>query len=222
MVRVELLVDAANVIGSRPDGWWRDRPGAAARLLSTLAAALRSGALTGPVVVVLEGAARAGAPVGEFPVAAGAASSATGASATGASATGTPAGSDADGPPAETAAGSATGSAADAQPANPATGPAADAQPANPATGPAADGQPANPATGPAVDGPRGGVASDGPVLRVVHASRDGDSAIVDEVTALVAAGGSPRVVTADRGLRDRVLAVGGTVVGLSWLLDRL
>lgn len=26
------VVDAANVIGSRPDGWWRDRPGAAARL----------------------------------------------------------------------------------------------------------------------------------------------------------------------------------------------
>ncbi len=26
---VSLLVDAANVVGSRPDGWWRDRPGAA-------------------------------------------------------------------------------------------------------------------------------------------------------------------------------------------------
>lgn len=26
------VVDAANVTGSRPDGWWRDRPGAAARL----------------------------------------------------------------------------------------------------------------------------------------------------------------------------------------------
>ncbi|MDT7610941.1 MAG: hypothetical protein QOG96_5444, partial [Pseudonocardiales bacterium] len=66
---MELVVDAANVIGSRPDGWWRDRPGAAARLVSALAAALRSGALTGPVVVILEGAARAGAPAGEFPVA---------------------------------------------------------------------------------------------------------------------------------------------------------
>lgn len=31
-----LLVDAANVVGSRPDGWWRDRPGAAARLLEAL------------------------------------------------------------------------------------------------------------------------------------------------------------------------------------------
>ena len=27
-----LVVDAANVVGSRPDGWWRDRPGAARRL----------------------------------------------------------------------------------------------------------------------------------------------------------------------------------------------
>jgi len=30
------LVDASNVIGSRPDGWWRDREGAALRLLDAL------------------------------------------------------------------------------------------------------------------------------------------------------------------------------------------
>ena len=30
------LVDASNVIGSRPDGWWRDREGAALRLLEAL------------------------------------------------------------------------------------------------------------------------------------------------------------------------------------------
>ena len=30
------IVDAMNVIGSRPDGWWRDRPGAIARLLERL------------------------------------------------------------------------------------------------------------------------------------------------------------------------------------------
>ena len=30
------LVDASNVIGSRPDGWWRDRDGAAERLISAL------------------------------------------------------------------------------------------------------------------------------------------------------------------------------------------
>ena len=56
-----LLVDAANVVGSRPDGWWRDRAGAAGRLVDRLRAAVALGALTPPVVVVLEGAARPGA-----------------------------------------------------------------------------------------------------------------------------------------------------------------
>lgn len=32
-----LLVDVANVVGSRPDGWWRDRAGATTRLLHRLA-----------------------------------------------------------------------------------------------------------------------------------------------------------------------------------------
>jgi len=31
-----LIVDGNNVIGSRPDGWWRDRAGAAARLVAEL------------------------------------------------------------------------------------------------------------------------------------------------------------------------------------------
>ena len=31
------MVDVANVMGSRPDGWWRDRAGAATRLLASLA-----------------------------------------------------------------------------------------------------------------------------------------------------------------------------------------
>ena len=31
-----LIVDAANVVGSWPDGWWRDRHGAAARLRDSL------------------------------------------------------------------------------------------------------------------------------------------------------------------------------------------
>ena len=33
-----LIVDGMNVIGSRPDGWWRDRDGAARRLLRRLQA----------------------------------------------------------------------------------------------------------------------------------------------------------------------------------------
>lgn len=57
-----LLVDAANVVGSRPDGWWRDRAGAAARLCAQVQDAVRAGRLEAPVVAVLEGVARRGAP----------------------------------------------------------------------------------------------------------------------------------------------------------------
>ncbi len=58
-----LLVDAANVVGSRPDGWWRDRAAAAARLVARIAARLeRCEDSAGHVVVVLEGLARQGAP----------------------------------------------------------------------------------------------------------------------------------------------------------------
>ena len=32
------MVDGANVVGSRPDGWWKDRAGAAARLHDRLVA----------------------------------------------------------------------------------------------------------------------------------------------------------------------------------------
>ncbi len=37
MTGVTLVVDVANVVGSRPDGWWRDRIGATSRLLDRLA-----------------------------------------------------------------------------------------------------------------------------------------------------------------------------------------
>ncbi|CAL9401610.1 NTP pyrophosphohydrolase [Streptomyces sp. DH-12] len=54
-----VIVDAANVVGSVPDGWWRDRRGAAERLRDRLAADGLPG-LPGPVeiVLVVEGAAR--------------------------------------------------------------------------------------------------------------------------------------------------------------------
>jgi hypothetical protein len=61
-----LLVDAANVVGSRPDGWWRDRAGATARLLARLDR-LPGRSMAGPdgeelscggVVAVVEGRAR--------------------------------------------------------------------------------------------------------------------------------------------------------------------
>lgn len=62
-----VVVDVANVLGSRPDGWWRDRAAAAGRLLERLAS-LPGSEVAGPngdaivldrLVAVVEGAARA-------------------------------------------------------------------------------------------------------------------------------------------------------------------
>ena len=56
-----LLIDAANVIGSRPTGWWRDRPGAARAFTDRVRATVRAGVLQPPVTIVLEGQSRKGA-----------------------------------------------------------------------------------------------------------------------------------------------------------------
>ena len=68
-----LLVDVANTLGARPDGWWRDRAGATARLLDRLAL-LPGSVVPGPdgaalpvsaPVAVVEGRARdVAAPAG--------------------------------------------------------------------------------------------------------------------------------------------------------------
>ncbi len=118
-----LVVDGANVVGSRPDGWWRDRAGAAARLHGRLAVADTS---YDEIVLVLEGQAKAGVPKGT------------------------------------------------------------DAH------------------------------------LRTVHAPRDGDSAIADEAAALRDRDCDVVVVTADRGLRQRVEALGCRTMSPGWLLDQL
>ncbi len=71
---VTIIVDGANVVGSRPDGWWRDRAGAARRLRDRLGPVAANGVTSLPdgmsssgdgrmrwlpdVVVVVEGAAR--------------------------------------------------------------------------------------------------------------------------------------------------------------------
>lgn len=71
---VLVVVDAANVVGSRPDGWWRDRAGANSRLVETCVGRAEEGVagadLPAPLglgalrrvwprwVVVVEGAAR--------------------------------------------------------------------------------------------------------------------------------------------------------------------
>ena len=53
-------MDGANVVGARPDGWWKDRAGAARRMHEQLMTA----DLDGDVVLVLEGAAKAGVRAG--------------------------------------------------------------------------------------------------------------------------------------------------------------
>jgi predicted RNA-binding protein with PIN domain len=64
---VRWIVDASNVIGSRPDGWWRDREGATRRLIAALEAfAADSG---DPVTVVLDAPADLGDPAVDVVVA---------------------------------------------------------------------------------------------------------------------------------------------------------
>ena len=118
-----LIVDGANVVGSRPDGWWRDRAGAAKRLHEAIAAAHLGFDL---VVLVLEGAAKRGQPVGD--------------------------------------------------------------------------------------DG----------VINTVHAPGSGDETIVEQVGARRDDGDDVVVVTADRLLRERVAAAGGSSVGPAWILTRM
>ena len=57
-----LIIDGANVVGSRPDGWWHDRAGAARRLQEQLSTAVLP---YDEVVLILEGAAKRGNPAGQ-------------------------------------------------------------------------------------------------------------------------------------------------------------
>jgi 8-oxo-dGTP diphosphatase len=150
---VTIVVDVANVMGSRPDGWWRDRAGAAVRLHAELVRLAASGRAIPPgendppdFVMVLEGAAKA---------------------------------------------------AADRLSAAP------------PADSPPGSGRRADSAPGEARPGE----------VRVVLAAGSGDDAIVAVVRGLP---GHRVVVTADRELRERCVAVGATTLGPGWLLGLL
>jgi hypothetical protein len=65
-MRPLVVVDAANVVGSVPNGWWRDRVGATRRLRDALAVVATQGLAEPPeglappleVILVVEGAAR--------------------------------------------------------------------------------------------------------------------------------------------------------------------
>jgi hypothetical protein len=56
------LVDGTNVVGSRPDGWWRDRPGAFRRLVEALGPLAAAG---DEVTVVFDGRPAAGLEAGD-------------------------------------------------------------------------------------------------------------------------------------------------------------
>ncbi|HEY3531040.1 MAG TPA: NYN domain-containing protein [Nocardioides sp.] len=58
-----LVVDGANVVGARADGWWKDRAGAARRLHEQLLTADVDADVT-EVVLVLEGEAKKGVRAG--------------------------------------------------------------------------------------------------------------------------------------------------------------
>jgi hypothetical protein len=151
---LHLVVDGANVVGSRPDGWWRDRAGAARRLAGSIVAVLVS--RPEDLVELLDGATPRSVDT---------------------------AGSDL--------------SVAAVQVHLVLEGAASDA-------------------ANTSADLPTH------PLLDVLHAPADGDSAIVGLVEELT--GGTDRVlvVTADRALRERVGAAGAEVTGPRVLLDAL
>src|SRR5689334_5291286 len=60
---VTIVVDVANVMGSRPDGWWRDRAGAAVRLHAEIVRLAR----TGRAIVLPSPAPDGSAPDGSAP-----------------------------------------------------------------------------------------------------------------------------------------------------------
>jgi 8-oxo-dGTP diphosphatase len=63
-------------------------------------------------------------------------------------------------------------------------------------------------------------VGADG-AFHTVHARGSGDDPIAEQVRTRSRHGDDVVVVTADRVLRQRVSAAGGSSVGPSWLLDR-
>jgi 8-oxo-dGTP diphosphatase len=188
-----MVVDVANVMGSRPDGWWRDRAGAAVRLYSELAALAASGRVTLPGDTSPEDAAPQDAAPGD------AAPEAVAPEAVAPEAVAPEAVAPEDAAPEDVAAppdfvmvleGAARAAASRIWAAEAARGPQ------GAAAGPDRPAQPGQ--------------------IRVVEARGSGDDAIVALVRELP---GRRAVVTADRELRDRCAAAGAAVLGPAWLL---
>ncbi|WP_256788727.1 hypothetical protein [Frankia sp. AvcI1] len=206
------MVDGANVIGSRPDGWWRDRPGAARRLLADISAWIagsdghvgsqRSAEWPTGIVVVLEGAARAGVPAAGVvvgptpakPLAPDAHSAGNGGRRTGK--------------------GEHSAENGDRVRKVRRSLPDGDGNSGN-----STDPSDATINDGAGDDGAGDDGAGATPTLTVVHAPGSGDDAIVD---ATREAGPGVVVITSDRGLAARVRALGAEVRGAGWLRDRL
>jgi hypothetical protein len=179
--QVTIVVDVANVMGSRPDGWWRDRAGAAVRLHAEIVRL----ASTGRAIVL-----PSPAPDGSAP------------------------GEPAPGEPA---------------PGEPAPGEPAPGEPApgEPGLAPGwvmvLEGAARSAAARLTAAEPDADVDRTGPVqpgeVRVLQARGSGDDTIVAVARELP---GRRVVVTADRGLRARCVAVGAEILGPGWLLGLL
>jgi hypothetical protein len=180
-----LIVDGANVVGSRPDGWWRDRAGAAVRLYDELAGLAERGAAGIPATQLATG------EDGEAPASPG--QGGTGQAGTGQAGTGQ----------------AGTGQAA--QQGGPKTvavvlvlegaAKAAAARITARTAGASRD------------------RAGDLGTVQVVSAPGSGDDEIVRQARSRP---GQRIVVTSDRELRRRSVAVGAQVAGPSWLRAQL
>jgi hypothetical protein len=192
------VIDAANVMGSRPDGWWRDRPGAAARLHARILRLLAS-----PVALA----------DGPWPSAAETAIT-------------TESSSEAQEPPDERALAESANPAVRAGTTDPAEVPTAPERAILVLEGAARAGvQPGTVGTrnqSTPAEGPNQQPSVSPRSLTVVHAPGSGDDAIV---AAARAAAGPVLVFTSDRELRARLTATGANVRGSGslWaLLDQV
>jgi 8-oxo-dGTP diphosphatase len=184
--QVTIVVDVANVMGSRPDGWWRDRAGAAVRLHAEIVRLAR----TGRAIVLPSPAPASSAPDGSAP--------------------------DGSAPDGSAPDGSAPDGSAPGEPAPGEPGPA-------PGWVMVLEGAARAAAARVTAAEPDADVDRTGPVqpgeVRVLQARGSGDDMIVAVARELP---GRRVVVTADRGLRARCVAVGAEILGPGWLLGLL